>query len=232
MSKLLATLLLAANLALAALIWQDSQWQAPLIIPGGDLRLLSETRPAVIPEKVPEKAQETPLQTASSEPQAPRAEATTKPSTTSTEEASKPKPKASSVHCYRYGPVNSRLSAIGIMARLKENSQKQKIQEEPASIKFWLLAKADGGTSLQAIQEQSLGQYQGDLVLGVFTTRAQAQLQLNQLKSSGAQLTIKEVATKTPKFWILFDSAKADLNIKTLGLQTATGQLMKSKQCP
>lgn len=235
MSKLLVLLLLALNLVLGLLIWQDSKTEAPVIVPGGDIQLLSEVEPAAEP------AEEDSLLAAQEEPEAaPEPEPTPAPAKKAPEppEAlAKPPPKAAAkpkapttIHCYRYGPVDSRLSAIGILARFKESGQKQKIIEEAANSRFWLLAK--GGTDLAKLQSMSLGDHQGSHILGIFTTRAQAQAQMKEFQATGANLSIEEIKSDKSKFWVLFGSSKANLDLKALDQQIPKGNLIKSKQCP
>lgn len=161
MSKVLVVLLLVANLGLALLIWQDARHQPAAIVPGGDLRLIQELQP---PDAQPARSEPNELETGhnntssntdqamgpAASPLAPhpkhaQGEATAKSSEdpkpakaakpTKTAEA-QPKTK---LHCYRYGPVASRLTAIGIMARLKAESRKQKIEEaKGAPAQFWV----------------------------------------------------------------------------------------------
>jgi hypothetical protein len=237
MSKLLILLLLALNLVLALLIWQDSSKQTAPIIPGGNIQLLSEVQPQASESQAgvetetsmdaAEPMPETSIQTTAATEPAPAKKPAPEPV--------KPKARpttAATIHCYRYGPLDSRLSALGIMARFKEGNQKQKIIEEPASIRFWLLAKPGQTSDLQKLKAMSLGDYQGNLVLGVFTTKTQAQSQMTEFQSTNANLHIEEVATDKSKFWVLFGSSKANLDLKALHLEMTQGHLIKSKQCP
>lgn len=232
MSKFLIPLLLVLNLVLALLIWRDSKTEVPVIEPGGDIQLLSEienTEPELIEEDSLLAAQEEPE--AAPEPEPEPVPAQKAPELPKTPPKPKPRPKApTATHCYRYGPLDSRLSALGILARFKETGQKQKIIEEAANSRFWLLAK--GGTDPAKLQSMSLGDHQGSQILGIFTTRTQAQAQINEFQTTGAALSIEEIKSDKSKFWVLFGSSKANLDLKSLDEQLHQGSLIKSKQCP
>lgn len=258
MSKALVVLLLVANLALALLIWQDAQYQPAPIVPGGDLKLVSESKS---PDSL---AAESTLAETASDPnadqaadqktdqdsEAPRPEASDtrgnnqaaadqRPvkavpavptvKTPESKEATKPKAR---MYCYRYGPLDSRLAAIGIMGRLKAESQKQRVQEEPASIRYWLLAKPDAGVDAGLLEQMSLGEHQGSVVLGVFTTKAQAQAKLTELRAKIPNQQIQEVKGERPRFWVDFSSAKAGLEARDLNLRSPEAQLIKTQKCP
>jgi hypothetical protein len=255
MSKALVVLLLVANLALALLIWQDAQYQPAPIVPGGDLKLVSESKSpdslaaeSALAETASDQAAD---QKTDQDSEAPKPEASdtrgnnqaaadqrpakATPAAPVTPITKTPGPKEATktrVHCYRYGPLDSRLTAIGIMGRLKAESQKQRIQEEPASIRYWLLAKPDAGVDAGLLEQMSLGEHQGSVVLGVFTTKAQAQAKLTELRAKIPNQQIQEVKGERPRFWVDFSSTKAGLEARGLNLRSPEAQLIKTQKCP
>jgi hypothetical protein len=162
MSKVLAVLLLVANLGLALLIWQDARYQPAAIAPGGDLRLIQELQP---PDAQPATSEPNEIGTGhnissntdqamspAASPLAPHPKHAQGEATATAKSSDDPKPAKAAkptktaeaqpktkLHCYRYGPVASRLTAIGIMARLKAESRKQKVEETKGTpAQFWV----------------------------------------------------------------------------------------------
>lgn len=212
MIKILSVLLLAANLGLYLLIQQQAaEQQRQRITPGGNIVLLSERA-------------------------APSAGYPTD-STKASENAPAEDPHAE-IHCYSYGPLDSQLAAVGVMARIKEIADTARIRSVDAGPQFWLIVDTDAPTKSQA--QQSHHAYasiiQGELKgrqlyqIGIDAKLAEQSRQRHQ--QQGPALELKQMSTDKPLYWVDFVSNQARIDPRELGLLSQQRLLIKAGYCP
>jgi hypothetical protein len=209
--KIVTVILLVANLALFLLIRdQADQERARRPVPGGNIQLLSEYRAQQLPRE---------------------------PATAPAPSKAVAKPKAETPHCYSYGPLSSRLAAVGVLARFKELSITPAIREVPPGKRYWVLvgpgespgslgeALRSGG--LANAREITHGDRKGQFLLGILSDKARAEKLATTVPQGAGKALVSEEAADGAQFWVDFSSPNGGLDPRALGLLSTKTYLLK-----
>ncbi|QPB72255.1 hypothetical protein D5125_17135 [Magnetovirga frankeli] len=225
MSKVLVVLLLMLNLGLFLLIQQQRQGQGAEPIPGGDILLYAE-RPTPAPASALTARELEP------EPEpGPEPELVPDPEPLSDPAPAEPAASSAQGYCYSYGPLTSQLTAVGLMARLKEISAQPQIRETPAGTRYWLLQQGEAGASPPETRLILQGKYKGQQLLEILDTETQAKQRQAQ-RPPGKPAQIQAQTNANPTYWLDFPSKQPKLNLQALGLDHPQRQLIRASQCP
>lgn len=148
--------------------------------------------------------------------------------------------------CYSFGPLEERLAAIGIMARLKEKTSDQDIRQEGTKLTegFRVLIRTAKTEEESRTLEQrvlaagitdiwriSRGEDQNAISMGMFSQRANAAKRVSQAKDLGFEAIIEPKVADKERFWIEFVSDQETLSAADLGLKPGPGQSLKKRPC-
>lgn len=232
MLRIVVVLLLAANIGLFFLLRQQAgQERANQVEPGGDLKLLSELEPerqGPPPAEAPEQAKaEAPANVAPVE-QSPKAV---------------PSEAPDKRYCYSYGPMATRLAAVGVLARLKERVRNPEIRQgaNQTEKSYWVLVPSGGANQrevadklvaagIQDLQYLAHGEGRGNLLLGIFRTRQQAEQRLKGLPKQAPAAEIREHG-EGAGHWIDFVSDDRAFDPTSLDLTSKTTVLLRRLRC-
>ncbi len=148
--------------------------------------------------------------------------------------------------CYSFGPLEERLAAIGIMARLKEKTSDQDIRQEGTKLTEGfrvLIRTAKTEEESRALEQRVLaagitdiwrisrGEDQNAISMGMFSQRANAAKRVYQAKGLGFEAIIEPKVADKERFWIEFVSDQETLSAADLGLKPGPGQSLKKRPC-
>lgn len=217
--------------------------------------------PATQPEQRPESAmaEQRPQVTAPQQPAAevkplPRppaaASSSVVPAVAQTQEATpsvkEQEPANLKPTCYSFGPLEERLAAIGIMARLKEQTTDQNIRQEGSKHTEGyrvLIRTAKTEEEARALEQKILaagimdiwrisrGEDQNAISMGMYSQQPNAAKRAEQAKGLGFDAAIEAKVTDKERFWIDFASGEPKLTPADLGLKPGPGQSLKKRPC-
>lgn len=155
-------------------------------------------------------------------------------------------PKPARLTCYSFGPIEEQLAAIGIMARIKDQTSKQDIRQEGAKISEGfrvLIRTATNEEEARALEQRlqqagltdiwriSRGEDKDAISMGMYSQRANAAKRAEQATKLGFDAKIEEKGADKTQFWVDFASEQERLSATDLGLNPGPGQSLRVRPC-
>ncbi len=155
-------------------------------------------------------------------------------------------------NCYSYGPLDSKLSAVGVMAQFKPVATTQVIREVAPGKQFWLFldpassvpSSEEAGDSepkpepeqVQVqVQETSLitqGELKGERLLEILFDEERLQTREQHYQAQGTKIRVEQRSIDRPQFWLDFGTQAQRVDPRALGLLSKQTLLIKRSQCP
>ncbi|MBU0501390.1 MAG: SPOR domain-containing protein [Gammaproteobacteria bacterium] len=161
-------------------------------------------------------------------------------------EPAPPKAAQDKPTCFSFGPLEERLAAIGVMARLKERTTDQSIRQEGSKHTEGfrvLIRTAKNEEEARALEQKILaagitdiwrisrGEDQNAISMGMYSQQSNAAKRAEQAKGLGFDANIEAKVIDKTRFWINFSSGEPKLTTADLGLKPGPGQTLKKRAC-
>jgi hypothetical protein len=235
MLRIVVVLLLAVNIGLFFLLQEQAgQERANQVVIGGNLKLLSE----LAQEQKLAAPEATPAQSNAEEP----APANAVPAEAPPKAAQPETPERR--YCYSYGPMATRLAAVGVLARLKERVRNPEIRQtaNQTDKSYWVLLPTSDANQreiaeklvaagIQDIHHLIQGEGKGNLLLGIYRTRQQAEQRIKGLPRQAPVAEIKEHGVEGASHWIDFVTVAPAFDLTSLELTSKTTVLLRRQRC-